>query len=132
MQSQAEENVSQGNFKHLHEKKRIHIINITISRMESTEIKLPPLVLLGEQLVKDKNQCQQRGGFISQDQLTAVQWVHLFMALLLKHCRINEVALGFLPSTTTSTNPMWAGKVVSVETQALMAGVCFPGSDHCF
>lgn len=62
--------------------------------MESTDIKSPPLVLLGKLLAKDKINAGKRGGFISQRQLSAVQWVRLFMVLLLKYCRIDEVVWG--------------------------------------
>lgn len=54
------------------------------------------------------------------------------MVLLLKRCRINEVALDFLVSTTISASTMRASEAGSVETQAHVAGALFPGSDHCF
>lgn len=62
-------------------KSRMHIINITTSGMESTEIKSLPLVHLGEELVKDKINASKRSGFANQRQRTAIQRVHLFMAL---------------------------------------------------
>lgn len=49
--------------------------------MESTEIKSLPLVHLGEELVKDKINASKRSGFANQRQRTAIQRVHLFMAL---------------------------------------------------
>lgn len=67
-----------------------------------------------------------------QHQFTAVQWVHLFVASLQKHCRINEVVWGawISDSVELEANPMRASEVGSWATQARMLEACFLGSDH--
>lgn len=99
-----------------------------------TKIRIAFLVLLGEQLGKDKINAR-RG-------VASLAGIHSLLfrgciCLQLHYQRMAELmtlfgTLYLLLYRTASFHPMRTGKVCSLATQAHSAEACFLGSDHCF